>query len=305
MNIIPNTICGSDKKNNYKFNIIISTYNRPMALSRAIQSILAQTHQDFKIIVSDDASYENIEDAVRGLNDKRISYISNTKKSGLSATRNAAMRLCEGEYLIFMDDDITLKNNFLEVLEQITNNNKAGVFCPRILDPDTDEPFTKLLNTKSKYLGRLDFNYFLGGNHILNNRIAKKAGFYDERFGVSSRYHAAEESDYFFRLKRSGERVLYCPELIAYHPREQDMPGWKAFNYSYGISAMLAKQISLDPLHSYLYILIILRRLIISLLRSLQYTFFPKSIQAKNKIYKYSYFFKGTLKGIFDYLRLG
>jgi GT2 family glycosyltransferase len=213
------------------------------------------------------------------------------------------MKMAHGDYFIIMDDDAILQNNFLKILNNIVSNTKINALCPKILDPDTKESFAEFsLNTGRKNLGYFDFNYFRGGIHILNKEIVMKNGYFDERFGIGGKYQAAEESDYFFRLKQLNEDIMYFPDLIAYHPIEKNPCSSKVFSYSYAISAMLTKQIISDLPHFYYYFIIILRRLCVSLLRSLQYSFFPKSIEEKNKIYKYKYFFQGSLKGIFDYL---
>lgn len=286
------------------FSIIISTYNRSYLLGKAIRSILDQSNQDFEIIVSDDASIDDTGQIVREFNDSRIAYLYNKVNSGLSAARNTAIKLAKGEYIIFMDDDTILKNDFLETLKRAAGNNEVNVLCPRILEPVTNEPFVGIFsNKKEKYLGYFDFNYFIGLAHAIRKEIVLKIGSFDERFGVGSKYRAAEESDYFFRLKQSREAVLYCPELVVYHPCEKDTSDSKAFNYAYGISAMLTKNLISDLSHLHYYLLIILNRVSVSLLRSLQCIFFPKSIYYKNKIYKYKSFFQGSIKGVVDYLR--
>ena len=143
----------------------------------------------------------------------------------------------------------------------------------------------------------------MGGAHIIHRSIIKKVGHYDERFGVGSKYYASEESDYFFRIKQCGEKVLYCPELVVYHPSENNPSASKVFGYSCGLAAVITKHLISDIANFHYYFLIISRRLIISFIRTLQYAFFPKSIEEKNRIYKYKYFFRGTVRGIFDYLR--
>lgn len=287
-----------------KFSIIIATYNRSLLLSKAVQSVVDQSYQDFQIVISDDASTDDTKQTVSGFSNQKIAYLCNKKNSGLSVTRNAAMKSARGEYLIFMDDDSILGERFLEILAETTSRHEGQAISPRILDPHTKEPFVDIFNnTKEIYLKYRDFNYFIGLAHIIPNEVVRRVGFYDENFGVGSKYRAAEESDYFFRLKRANVKVLYCPELIVYHRRDNEVSGNKVFNYSYGISAMLMKQVIFDFRRSHFYLAIILWRLTASLLRTLQYAFFPRSIESKNKIYRYKYFLKGSIIGIFDYLR--
>jgi len=292
------------ENNSPKFSIIISTYNRVSILANSLKSVMAQTYGDYEIIVSDDASTDTTKELVSQITKVRIVYLRNERNLGLSATRNAALKKARGEFLVIIDDDTTLESEFLEKLDRVISLKKSRVFCPMILDPETNEPFVNLFkNHKEKSLGYRDFNYFIGLANIFAREVFTKCGEYDERFGVGARYFSAEESDYFFRLKRTGEKILYIPELIVYHRKEKNISGEKVYKYSYGISAMLTKQLITDFSRWYLYYSIISWRLIISLLRSLQYVFSPNTIREKNNLYKYSYFFKGTLAGIYGYLR--
>jgi len=289
---------------NINFSIIIATFNRAGSLKKTVISVLEQDYQNFEIIISDDASTDGSKEIAEGFKDPRIIYIRNEKNSGLSVTRNSALKKSNGDYLIVIDDDATLKKDFLGSLSRMITDNNASVFCPQILDPVDNKPFIEFTSkTRGKYLGYLDFNCFRGGSHIFSRKVFEAVGYYDERFGIGSKYPAAEESDYYFRIRKMGEKVLYCPELIAYHARENNSSDVKVYNYSYGIAAMLVKNLISDPAHFLFYFFIILYRLTVSAVRALQYKFFPKSIQLKNNIYKYNFFLKGTVYGILDYIR--
>lgn len=86
-------------------SVIIPTYNRAHLVARAICSVIAQTYQDFEIIVVDDASKDNTEEVVRRLGDHRIRYIQHEGNRGGSAARNTGIRAAHGEYIAFLDSD--------------------------------------------------------------------------------------------------------------------------------------------------------------------------------------------------------
>lgn len=291
------------KSNCPVFSIIISTYNRSSFLIKAIESVSRQNYFDYEIIISDDASFDDTESVVRNINNPKIKYIRNKRNLGISATRNAAIRLAKGKYILFMDDDSELGDDFLNILSNLVRDERVNGVCPRILDLKTKEPFLPMFSClRERCLGYFDFNYFIGLAHMISAEAIDKNSYLDENFGVGAKYHSSEESDYFFRLKKTGEKILYYPDLVVYHPQAKGQSSEKVFNYSYGIAAMLIKQIFTDIRHSYFYLLIIARRLIVSFLRSLQCILFPRSIEEKNRIYRYKHFFKGTVKGIFSYL---
>ena len=72
--------------------------------------------------------------------DHRIKVIHQENK-GLSAARNAAMRICTGEYLIFVDGDDVISNDMIESLYQASQKTKADcIFCQyEIIGPNEKE----------------------------------------------------------------------------------------------------------------------------------------------------------------------
>lgn len=88
-----------------KVSVIIPTYNRPHLISRAIQSVLNQTFQDFEIIVVDDGVIKRSESVIKNFDDKRIIYLQHDKTKGAGAARNTGIKQSKGEFLAFLDDD--------------------------------------------------------------------------------------------------------------------------------------------------------------------------------------------------------
>lgn len=86
-------------------SVLIATCNRPEQLSRAIQSVLEQTYQEFEIIVVDDGLEKRAEDVVAQFVDERIIYIKHEKNKGCSAAKNTGIREARGIYIAILDDD--------------------------------------------------------------------------------------------------------------------------------------------------------------------------------------------------------
>ena len=93
-------------KDNPTVSVIIPTYNRACFLVGAIQSVLNQTYHDFELIVVDDGSIDDTEEAVKGFGDKRLRYIRLKENSGTSAfPRNTGIKAARGKYIATQDDD--------------------------------------------------------------------------------------------------------------------------------------------------------------------------------------------------------
>ena len=107
------------------FSIIIPLYNREKTISRAIESILNQTFQDFEIIVVDDCSTDQSAEIVHKLKilDARIKYIKNEINQERCISRNKGIQIALGKYICFLDSDdyhlpIHLETFYHKILEE-------------------------------------------------------------------------------------------------------------------------------------------------------------------------------------------
>ncbi len=85
---------------------IITTYNRPDLLPRAIDSVINQTFDDLECIVVDDCSpNDETTEVVKTIDDDRVRYIRHDENRGVSAARNTGIEHARGKYIAFLDDD--------------------------------------------------------------------------------------------------------------------------------------------------------------------------------------------------------
>jgi glycosyltransferase involved in cell wall biosynthesis len=109
-----------------KFSIIITCYNRERFISKSIRSALNQiniSREESEVIVVDDNSKDNsphiIQDFVPA-----IKFIKNTKNLGISLARNIGIKKSKGKYLVMIDSDDYISNNFLELMGLYLDNNQ-------------------------------------------------------------------------------------------------------------------------------------------------------------------------------------
>ena len=96
-----------------KVSVIIPCYNHGHYLSRAVESVLAQTYGNWEVIIVDDGSTDDTRGAALAFADPRIRYIYQ-QNQGLSAARNAGIREASGSYLAFLDADDEWDPRFLQ-----------------------------------------------------------------------------------------------------------------------------------------------------------------------------------------------
>ncbi len=97
-------------------SICTPTYDRPLLLGRAIRSVLAQTCQDFEIVITDNSENDESTQVVRGFNDPRIRYCHNGENIGNLNNIKKVAGLAEGTYLVLLLDDDLLKPQALQLM---------------------------------------------------------------------------------------------------------------------------------------------------------------------------------------------
>jgi glycosyltransferase involved in cell wall biosynthesis len=98
-----------------RFSIAIPAYNRPAYLSQAIASALAQTIDNFEVVVSDDCSVDALASVVASFNDSRITYHRSPDRLGAARNHQLAVDLSRGDYVVNLHSDDLLLPNCLEV----------------------------------------------------------------------------------------------------------------------------------------------------------------------------------------------
>lgn len=106
-------------------SVIMPVYNGESFISEAIKSILAQSYNNFELIIIDDFSKDNtikiIENYIN--KDRRIKYFINSNHKGIVGALNTGLEKSKGEYIARADsDDINLKNRFLKQVEFLNHN---------------------------------------------------------------------------------------------------------------------------------------------------------------------------------------
>lgn len=86
-------------------SVVTPTYNRADRIHRAIESVLAQTYEEWEHVIVDDASTDDTRSVVKSYDDDRIRYIRHEENRRQAAARNTAIEAAEGEYVAFLDSD--------------------------------------------------------------------------------------------------------------------------------------------------------------------------------------------------------
>lgn len=109
-------------------SVVIPTYNRAHLILEALESVFAQTHQEYEVIVVDDGSTDNTREVLAPFL-HRIQYVWQ-ENQGISGARNRGILLSRGRYIAFLDsDDRWLPEKLAKQVVYLDAHPKVGLLC--------------------------------------------------------------------------------------------------------------------------------------------------------------------------------
>ncbi|MDC7689657.1 glycosyltransferase family 2 protein [Vogesella indigofera] len=211
-----------------KISVVIPCYNSCSTITRALDSILSQTHPVFEIICIDDRSTDHtinvIEDYKHEHPEAKITILKNENNIGPSASRNKGIVYSRGDFIAFLDsDDFWFPEKTRIQLKFISENKLDGIGSSFLID--TKKKANIAFSCKTLTLTRLLFSNPLPTPSVLIRRDASPL------FNVKMQF--SEDYDLWLRLVSSGLKFGYIAEpLIGL--------GKPSYGHS-GLSANLAK----------------------------------------------------------------
>lgn len=101
--------------NKTKVTVVIAAFRNITRLKSILENILKQSFQEFEIIVVDDSSSTEVEEFISTYDSSRLNYIKKQLGSNSSA-KNCALEFAKGEYVVFLEENIRLKPDYIENL---------------------------------------------------------------------------------------------------------------------------------------------------------------------------------------------
>lgn len=113
-----------------KVSILTPYYNGRKFLEESVESVLAQTYDDYELLITNDASPDNPVAFLNDLasRDNRIKILSHDENKGIAAARNSALKIATGTYIALLDqDDCWLPDKLQLQVDCFENNPDAGL----------------------------------------------------------------------------------------------------------------------------------------------------------------------------------
>jgi glycosyltransferase involved in cell wall biosynthesis len=198
-------------------SVIVPAYNAESFITETIESVIAQTLQNWELIIVDDGSTDKtVFIAEQFCSDARITVIRQ-KNAGVSAARNAGLLLAKGRYVAFLDaDDVWLPENLVQKLSllELPENSSAVLAHAAVENIDSNSKRSGEINAgKSGHVlnDLLSWNGTVvpGPSSIVVRRAAaEKIGGFDIDLST------AADQDFFFRLAELGPFAA-APEVLS------------------------------------------------------------------------------------------
>ena len=111
-------------------SIILPTYNTDeLFLRQAVDSVVAQTYDNWELLIIDDSTTSPVENIINSYSDQRIKYFRNPQNLGMANSRNRGLDLAQGEFIALLDhDDIWMPEKLSEQLKVMQQYNCNMVY---------------------------------------------------------------------------------------------------------------------------------------------------------------------------------
>lgn len=218
-----------------KVSIIIPTFNRKEMLTRCIDSVLKSSYRDFEIIVSDDASSDGTNVALKKyLQYNNFKYIRNKSPELLSKTINNALRYSHGKYIFILDDDNVIDKDCIKNLVlSFGNDENVGIVGPLALYYSKKDRIAHAGVKRSFFIRRAIYpsiNKKRTAKIKINSNVEDFANafmFRRDIIHVSGAWDLlvpfmGEDGDFEARVIRLGYKTVINPSAITYHDIKYD-----------------------------------------------------------------------------------
>ena len=239
----------------------------PAPLLRTIRSALAQTYDNFQVLVVDNRPGSS---GLPGplvdefFDDDRLFYVTEPQP-GLGTVRNRGIREAEGEIVALTDDDVALSSDWLGSLVAAFDVPEVACVTGLIL-PDELVTGPELLIEEfggfSKGFRRrrwdLDGNrldhplypyilgmYGSGANAAWRRSAIEAIGGYDDYLGTGTKARGGEDLDIYLECVLRGHQLVYEPAALIRHEHHRDLRALRRqiFDYGAGLGAVLTKRL--------------------------------------------------------------
>jgi len=233
------------------FSIIMANYNNGHFITTAVQSVLAQTHRAWELIIVDDSSTDNSINIIESLaaKDRRIRLMQNHQNRGVGYTKHRAVEESRGAIVAILDPDDALTENALAVMWKAHSENPSASLCWSEHSV-CDERLTEIEKSSSKFRGDSQMGCLSSQPGDIHALWSFKRDAYNRTQGFDTKLPLAEDKDLFYKLEEVGATYHVDETLYFYrqHSGSVSIGDRVANAYAYHLIVMCAALKRREPL---------------------------------------------------------
>lgn len=225
-------------------SVIIPTYNCDRYLSRAIDSILTQTLEDYELIVIDDGSTDDTAQIMTRYTDDPaevrhpIRYIRQSNQ-GVAVARNHGIQLARGHYIAFLDADDWVVPTKLEQ-QRAVFEAKADVGMVHSGWQRVNAEGQALMDVKPWLdCPHLDLEHWLQWKPVLPSAMMFRKDWLLKADGFDPRFPPAEDTDLVLRLAAMGCQTAWLKDITVYYRQHDGSAMHKGLPQARSLSAVV------------------------------------------------------------------
>ena len=205
-----------------RFSIIIPVYNRPQEVDELLESLCQQTFKDFEVVVVEDGSTEKCDSVCQKYADRLPVSYHYKANSGPGPSRNYGAERSQGEYLIILDSDVIVPENYLETIKAELDREPCDAFGGPDRAHESFTPIQKAINYAMTSF--FTTGGIRGGKHKMDKfyprsfNLGIKKSVYEALDGFAPMRYG-EDIDLSTRIFKGGYSCRLFPEAFVYHKR--------------------------------------------------------------------------------------
>jgi glycosyltransferase involved in cell wall biosynthesis len=186
-------------------SIIIPTYNRAYLIGETLDSIVAQTYENWECIIVDDGSSDNTDEVVGDYvnKDSRFKYYHRPEEHlpGGNGARNYGFKMSQGDFIQWFDSDDLMDENLL--FEQIENMISFNVVISICLYDRYDENFSKITVKSVEYSAKNSLYYdYIMKVFSFNLQTTLFSRSYLQNYKLNEKLFKSQEYEFLQRILR-------------------------------------------------------------------------------------------------------
>ncbi len=216
-----------------KVAVIILNYKTKNLTLACLRSVKDSHYLNIQIIVVDNNSQDNLGESLK--DDKNVLFIQNSENLGYSGANNVGINKAlenKADFIFLLNSDTTIKSSCIDSLIRASEDQAVGILAPKILFSDKKTIWYaggifdsanvigqhRGVNEQDhgQYNQTENTDYASGGAIFIRREIIEEIGLLDEQYFL---YY--EDSDYCFRARQAGYKILYVPQAVVYHINAQ------------------------------------------------------------------------------------